>query len=343
MSNDVFFNSGQKLVANITGGGIGFLHELTRYGGASKFLVEATINYSKESTDKLLGGSPDHYVSKATACQLAVQALMRGIELQPENAENMIGLGATSSLFTKGQRKERKNHVHIAIHSLWKCEYFYIDYIPGLSNVDRWSQELDTQTNIFDTLRSFLREKGKEPKDVAHLPFKMVYLKKDDLLPDEYDYVFPGAFNPIHSGHEKIIAELAPKKVAIEFCVFNFDKPPIDYISLQDRIRRVLDCHLENFSGYAITRHRLFADKIKIFKPRTKFIIGADTLERVIDRKYYHNKYHFEESMNELDGKFIVFPRKGYKINKSVINIDVIDSYEDCGISSTKLRKEQNA
>src|SRR5437763_52476 len=50
--------------------------------------------------------------------------------------------------------------------------------------------------------------------------------------------VFPGAFNPLHEGHRqmaKVAARRLGAAVAFELSITNVDKPPLDFIEMQQR------------------------------------------------------------------------------------------------------------
>jgi hypothetical protein len=124
--------------------------------------------------------------------------------------------------------------------------------------------------------------------------------------------VFPGSFNPVHQGHVTFATtaarllqdgaaaaaaaatETPPPLVVFEISIANADKPPL---SIEEVLRRIdifsQNVHLFETAGlqnYAIclTTMPLFLGKTAIFKG-CKFLVGADTMIRLLNPKYYTN------------------------------------------------------
>jgi FAD synthase len=95
--------------------------------------------------------------------------------------------------------------------------------------------------------------------------------------------LFPGSFNPLHRGHErmaKIAAERLSEAVWFEISIANVDKPPLDFLTIRER--------LDQLGGYSVclTRAATFVEKAELF-PGATFVVGADTLSRIADERYY--------------------------------------------------------
>jgi len=122
--------------------------------------------------------------------------------------------------------------------------------------------------------------------------------------------IFPGAFNPMHDGHIAM-SELAQKelneKVFFEICIQNVDKPPLSY----HQIKKTLD-QFNSSQNWVLTKAGKFSDKARLF-PNSTFIIGADTLVRIFDERFYASRREMMEEFqifNVNNNKFLVFGRE---------------------------------
>jgi hypothetical protein len=81
-------------------------------------------------------------------------------------------------------------------------------------------------------------------------------------------------------------------QVSFEICIQNADKPPLSY----HEINRTLQ-QFKNRHHWIITKQGRFSEKSAMF-PNSVFIIGADTLLRILNEKFYLN---YKDMMNQLD------------------------------------------
>jgi nicotinic acid mononucleotide adenylyltransferase len=165
------------------------------------------------------------------------------------------------------------------------------------------------------------------------------------VLPPQ-SIIFPGSFNPVHDGHvelaEAAMAQTSSKMAFFELSITNADKPALSLEAIQERLDNFLQMPLLNKAGEAsilsdcrwgilLTNAPLFKQKVDILQPlhvsRTDnqpaplpFVIGTDTLVRLVDPKYYNDSY--EEMVVTLEGMacdFVVGGRLEQKKNGSSV------------------------
>jgi hypothetical protein len=98
--------------------------------------------------------------------------------------------------------------------------------------------------------------------------------------------VFPGAFNPLHDGHRRIAElgrELLDAPAQFELSVTNVDKPPLDYLEIDERSRQ-----FQPDDTLWLTRAATFVEKAALF-PGATFLVGAETIARIAEQRYYGN------------------------------------------------------
>jgi hypothetical protein len=96
--------------------------------------------------------------------------------------------------------------------------------------------------------------------------------------------LLPGSFNPVHDGHvslARVAEEFRQQPASFEISVTNVDKPPLAGETVRQRLAQ-----FAWKSPVEVTRAPTFVEKSRLF-PRTTFVIGADTAERLVAPKYY--------------------------------------------------------
>ena len=170
--------------------------------------------------------------------------------------------------------------------------------------------------------------------------------------------IVSGAFNPIHEAH-RTIAELARQRSGMpawfELCIDNVDKPELDLATVNGRARQEFGNH-----GLLITKSPTFTEKSRLF-PNCQFAVGADTILRVNDPRYYQNDLETRSRAFQIIAKqgcrFLVFPRNianitaaesnsliGNTIDSELVELCefVSDRVFSMNISSTKIRSESD-
>ena len=104
----------------------------------------------------------------------------------------------------------------------------------------------------------------------------------------------------------QLAAERTGKPVAYEISVTNVDKPPLDYLEMQARASQFSLREILYF-----TRAPRFTEKARIF-PAATFVVGADTLARIAEPRYYRDTVARDTAIDEFAAhaiRFLVFGR----------------------------------
>lgn len=376
-------SSGYEFVLAVTGGGTEALGELLRYGGGSATLLEAIVPYSQQALDVFTGKKPEKYASTRTARAMAMAAFQKAILIQgsgQKGLEHLLGIGATCTLARAGERKERQHELHMTVQSIQSTTTYSICF---LEKRDREHEEAIVARSIINTIASacdvdvtitdgtgfssYERPQIRRVQAIEAISKLLHGTASSDRVPGcvritgqegnthhSHRIIFSGSFDPCHKNHVEM-ARIASRKyglpVDFEISLLNVDKPPIDYISLEERISSIKTLHDPYSMGdIFVTDTPLFAEKAIIF-PDSTFIVGADTMKRLFDPRYYRPEDDLS-SLLELFRKqgidFLVFSRKGIPIEipaevEPIITIVPEDEYSDDGISSTQIRNLQQS
>ena len=148
--------------------------------------------------------------------------------------------------------------------------------------------------------------------------------------------VFPGAFNPLHDGHRHMAqwaSDHLGHPVAFELSIENVDKPPLDFLEIETRGRQfepppgapssddsvsagdpAASDNPASAGGNPLwlTRAPTFVAKSGQF-PDATFVVGADTIVRIADPKYYGdsvaNRDVALQTLRDNGARFLVFGR----------------------------------
>lgn len=308
--------SGRQLVIAVTGGGSGAIAQLLQTPGASRSVLEAIVPYAPSALADWLGGVPDQACSAPTARAMAMAALERARTLAPDaEIHSLLGVGCTASLATD-RPKRGPRRVHVAIQTIVSTRSLRLELVDEHPQRDR--DEACTTTLVLAAIAEAC------DVDAAPLWNELSTASGEHHLDDESAFapaaatalvlrqrrlavlkphavdeffteaetppvaaVFPGAFNPVHDGHRRmatIAQQQLRQPVTWEVSLANVDKPPLDFIAIRDRIAgfRADD----PARSVALTMAPTFREKADVF-PGATFIVGADTLARIAEPKYY--------------------------------------------------------
>jgi hypothetical protein len=294
---------------------------------------------------------------------MAAKAYSAAKKIDPDiNPKNLLGVAVTASLATNYSKKG-EHKFFIAIQTYKYSSSFSYSFVKGELTreeeeqivthhiINAIAQSCEVQNNIISESSSLKIKTVKAEKSwIKLIDSKIDFVSSSNRIPE---LIFPGSFNPFHSGHNSM-SELAEKKtglgLAYEICIQNADKPPLSYHEIEKTLSQFDQGH-----EWVLTKAGKFTDKAALF-PNSVFIIGTDTLTRILDEKFYLNR---QDMLNQLDLfnshniNFLVF---GRKIKNHFISLDSVRIPEHIAkrfsgfgeeifrddISSTLIRKEQN-
>ena len=140
-------NLNYKACFVITGGGADAISSLLSIPGASNFILDAQIPYSKKSLELYLERDVKSTCSTIISLELAKIAKKKADFLNDEKKFN-LGISCTSALKTNRTR-EGNDRAHISIITHKKIFYKYIQ----LKALSRFEQEKETSNSILNFIK----------------------------------------------------------------------------------------------------------------------------------------------------------------------------------------------
>ena len=340
-------------VCYLTGGGSLLLSHLLNVPGASATILDAQVPYSYEALTQLLGSKPQQACSETTARNLAMKAFMTAQQLR--SRDELFGFGITASLRTNRQKKGAIR-AFVALQTMSRSQVTEMEFTDSTT---REEEETMLAQVAFSKLCAGLElASDSYPNYKTHTAnaqncHNRLYKCEPVTIGARTKAYFPGAFNPLHAGHRGMRAlaqEMLRCEVQYELSVKNVDKLPIDYFDLNQRINQ--------FAAHEVVLTNLpyFFQKAKQLSNggAVSFVVGVDTLARIIEPKYYDTGKQLDEVINFFitsNINFLVFGRMvenkfrtihDLSIPKGLLKLcqQVEASKFQCDVSSSTLRTE---
>ena len=292
-----------RLVLAASGGGSGAISAILTVPGASRTVLEAVVPYCEPAMLALLGGRPDQFCSQRTARAMAMAAFRRALAYETTDAP-VAGVSCTSALVTD-RPKSGPHRTHIGLQTREQTAFWSLELNKGARS--RAEEEAVVDRLLLNAVADACQLEGRLDLDllpgeivatdraIAPRPWQELLLGKVEAVrqqgaaPSRTDIpraIFPGDFNPLHSGHQRM-AELAQMLLGVpvefEIAITNVDKPPLDYLEMRRRLGQFAPDRTVWF-----TRAARFVEKSLLF-PGATFVVGIDTLRRLVAPRYYHD------------------------------------------------------
>ncbi|TWT33126.1 hypothetical protein [Blastopirellula retiformator] len=327
-----------QLVMAVTGGGSEAISSLLQVPGASQTLLEAIVPYSGVALADLLKRPPEQYCSEATARAMAVSAFLRARKLWHKSVAAgdasgeqppLMGIGCTASMKSH-LAKKGPHRVHLAIQTPEATTVANLVLTKEARTRDEEEKltaelildRVATAAGLTETIRIGLMPGEQVDETVYRAQPSWRELLQGDIRAcigsgepaspaDHSGAIMSGAFNPLHEGHLEMAAvgeQILGRRVDYEISIENVEKAPLDFGEMAERVEQY-----EPPQRCWLTRAPTFVEKARIF-PEATFVVGADTIVRIADTRYYHDSEKKRDAaireFSEQNCRFLVFPRQ---------------------------------
>ncbi|NQV25634.1 MAG: CinA family protein [Rhodopirellula sp.] len=347
------YDSPWQMALCLTGGGSRIASDLLTVPGASSTILDIAIPYSNAALTSYLQQQPDQFCSRKAALSMSTVAWQRAMRFSASaqnDAAFRIGISCTASLASsrpkrgdhriwiatesaagsrivslllkKGRRtrlEEEKLTAALLLYSICDACGITLPLLPTLDIDETISIELECVPPLVAELRSHNR------MVVWSLPDGSL----TDTIPEPPRGLLSGSFNPLHVGHRRlrsVAEEFLDGPVHYELPFLNADKPPLNSFDIEQRRQQFDDAPV------ALSTSPGFVEKARLF-PGTTFVIGFDTAERILQRRFYHNSEHEMrtslEAIGSLGCHFLVAGRLTNSGFQSVGNLPVPTDFQD--------------
>jgi len=316
-----------RVVMAVTGGGTGAIGQLLQVPGASRTVLQAVVPYSAAALADWLGGPPEQACSAENARAMAMAAFLRACRWD-DSPGSLAGVACTASL-ASDRPKRGPHRVHLAVQTATVTVARSLELNKEART--RAQEERLVSRLVLGAVAEACGVKRRlqvdllegeqidESRVTAPGAWQQLLLGKVEKVrhggpADRADRppeaILSGAFSPIHAGHRRMV-ETAQKLLGVpvdwEMPILNADKPPLDYCELARRVGQ--------FGADEVvwlTRSGKFVEKSVLF-PGVTFVVGADTLRRIADARFYGDDAGARRAaLEQIAGRgcrFLVFGR----------------------------------
>jgi nicotinic acid mononucleotide adenylyltransferase len=335
------------MVFACAGGGSRFLSDLHALPGSSKVVLGGHDLYSPPALDGYVGFPVVQAVSLDTAFHMAQRAFEEALTFSSK--KEVLGVACTAAMATNRERRG-EDHAWIVVFSVGKVNthHHYFKTKGREAQEQELSEvlaELLTRSSVlpgsnallsmFPALSMVLAGSGwayRPPVGPWDVCDRVEGLKA----------VLCGSFNPLHGAHlymAQIAENLLGGPVGFELSISNVDKGTLEPQEVMRRVEQLRGKHV------VLTHAPTFLEKCQIFR-NVHFIVGGDTLTRILDPKYGSVEETLQ-TMRESGNKFLVFSRPGREIPEETIStwgdLFRVVQWGEVDLSSTNLRNNQKA
>ncbi len=300
-----------KVVLEFAGAGALALHWLHSVGGSSRTVLEATDRYSSVSLADLLGFTPEQFVTPAVAQVMATQAYARAchlIEVKGKvfGKDKVFGVGCTATIAT--DRKKRGEHrCCVAVCQDSGVTGYELTLAKGLR--DRHTEEELVSLLLLQAIATVCKVTNlpQLPLDYGEQLFtsRQTSSLLERLIQGDFPLlivsaegcqipyqslanvaILSGSFNPLHKGHRQmalVAAQRLGQQIHFELPLINAEKSPIDLDEAERRVAQFTD-----IGPIILSTAPLFNQKSELY-PHSTFILGADTVRRLVEPRFYQN------------------------------------------------------
>lgn len=340
--------SNKTVVFATSGAGAGCQQLIWQIPGISKVFGGAQFPYLPELFDELAGRNCKSKSSLEGAIALA-EAMFRKVLQAGKAADDIVAVGASAAVATNRDRRG-EDRIHLAVktgkgvfYASVTLEKGYLDRVGqgqvcdllllnailwgcGLPQVELPNDLRLTSDQVVSNGRTMrMRFDACNPTSRKSLPLM--------ILPDgqhreftgalenpEKWLVFGGSFNPPTCGHfgmAEAAASASGRTVAFEISLKNADKDGISYDEALKRAEK-----MRWWTRIVIHDAPLFIDKVRRYGDGIAFLVGADTMVRLLDPKYYGTegparimnefrasrvKFYVVDRLDKQSGEFLTY------------------------------------